>query len=100
MLGIKNVKISIESPNMNAYAERFIGSIRREALDWFVLVTEKQVENIVKKYIFYYNNYRMRQGINGVPIKYTPMVKGACYVYACSFWVASSLLQERFLKNI
>ena len=75
-LSIKNVRISVEAPNMNPFAERFIGSIRREALDWFVIFTVSQLENIVKKYIFYYNNYRMHQGIQDVPVGYTPLEKG------------------------
>jgi len=43
---------------MNAYIERIIGSIRREALDHFLLISEKQVRKIVQEYIDYYNHYR------------------------------------------
>jgi transposase InsO family protein len=75
-LGIRDLRISVKAPDMNAYAERFIGSIRREALDWYVLFTERQVEKIIKEYIFYYNNYRMHQGIETVPGGYTPQTKG------------------------
>ena len=34
---------------MNAYTERVIGTIRREALDYFLLVTERQVRNVVSE---------------------------------------------------
>ena len=61
---------------MNAFEERFVGSIRREALDWFVIFTDSQLENIIKRYVFYYNNYRMHQGIHGVPGGYYPQDKG------------------------
>ncbi|QEN04185.1 hypothetical protein EW093_05525 [Thiospirochaeta perfilievii] len=58
---------------MNAYAERFIKSIRKECLDWFIIFKEKQLRNIIKEYIHNYNNYRPHQGINGIPNgKYPP----------------------------
>jgi len=64
---IQNTNTSIASPNMNAFTERVIGTIRREALDHFLLFSEKQVRNIVRKFIDYYNNHRIHQGINDIP---------------------------------
>jgi hypothetical protein len=51
---------------MNAYTERVIGSIRREALDHFLLFTEKQVRKIVREYVAYYNHLRSHQGISRI----------------------------------
>ena len=34
---IKEVVISVSSPNMDAIAERFVGSVRREAINWFII---------------------------------------------------------------
>ena len=65
--GIKGVNISTSAPNMNAYTERFNGTIRREALDHFLLFSEKQVQKIVTEYIEYYNHLRPHQGINKIP---------------------------------
>ena len=64
---IKGVSISTSAPNMNAYVERVNGTIRREALDHFLLFSEKQVRNIVSEFIEYYNTKRMHQGINKIP---------------------------------
>ena len=47
LYGIKGVKTSIQAPNMNAIAERFVGSIRREALDYVILFHENQIKNIL-----------------------------------------------------
>lgn len=52
---------------MNAYVERLNGTISREALDHFLLFSEKQVRNIVSEFIEYYNTKRMHQGIDKIP---------------------------------
>ena len=61
--GIEGVSTSIQAPNMNAHVERFIGSLRREALDWFVIFGERQLRRILTEYIAYYNTRRPHQGI-------------------------------------
>ncbi len=65
--GIKGVNICTSAPNMNANVERLNGTIRREALDHFLLFSEKQVRKIVSEFVEYYNNQRMHQGINKIP---------------------------------
>ena len=64
---IKAVNTSSEAPNMNVYVERLIGSVRREALDHFLLFSEKQVRGIVSEYVDYYNTMRPHQGIHRIP---------------------------------
>ncbi len=49
--GIKGVRTSIQAPNMNSIAERFVGSVRREALDHFLIINRNQVKNILAEYI-------------------------------------------------
>jgi len=61
--GIKDVCTSVKAPNMNSIAERFIGSVRREALDYFLIMNKKQLKNIQTEYIDYYNSMRPHQGI-------------------------------------
>jgi transposase InsO family protein len=55
------------SPNMNAYAERFIRSVRQECLNFFIIFSYNQLFKIIKGYIGYYNNYRPHQGLDGIP---------------------------------
>ena len=76
-LGIKKVPTSVESPNMNAFAERFVGSLRREALYSFIIVNYKQLYSIVHEYIDYYNSLRPHQGIDqNIPKGYDPQLSG------------------------
>jgi len=62
--GIKDVCTSVKAPNMNSIDERFIGSVRREALDYFLILNKKQLKNIITEYIDYYNTLRPHQGID------------------------------------
>lgn len=65
--GIEGVPTSIQAPNMNAIAERFVRSIRNEALDNFILINQKQISKIITSYVEYYNSMRPHQGINSIP---------------------------------
>jgi putative transposase len=64
---IKGINICTSAPNMNAFVERLNGSIRREALDHFLLFSENQVRKIIKDYVDYYNHLRPHQTIKGIP---------------------------------
>jgi len=56
LLGIKNIRIFPGAPNMNAHVERFVGSVRRELLDNFIIFSYSQLFTLMKKYVSYYNN--------------------------------------------
>jgi putative transposase len=58
MLDIREVVIAPRSPWQNAYAERVIGSIRRECLDHAVVIGERHLRAILTKYVDYYNGSR------------------------------------------
>ena len=45
------------SPNMND-AERFVRSVRAECLDWMIVFNQKQLRNIMREYVKYYNTVR------------------------------------------
>ncbi|MBL7006576.1 MAG: transposase [Spirochaetia bacterium] len=70
--GINGVTTCVASPNMNVYIERFIGTrfigtLRREAFDNFLVISEKQIKHIIENYVRYYNNQRPHQGLNRIP---------------------------------
>jgi putative transposase len=58
MLDIREAVIAPRSPWQNAYAERVIGSIRRECLDHVVVIGERHLLSILSKYVDYYNGTR------------------------------------------
>ncbi len=57
-LGLHEVPIAPRSPWQNGYAERFIGSLRRECLDHVLVLKERQALRILSDYIRYYNGSR------------------------------------------
>ena len=57
-LGLREVLTAPRSPWQNAYAERFIGSLRRECLDHVIVLNERHIQRILADYIRYYNRAR------------------------------------------
>ena len=57
-LAIREVIVAPRSPWQNPYAERVIGSIRRECLDHIVVIGERHLRGILSKYVDYYNDTR------------------------------------------
>ena len=57
-MGIRDRPTSARSPWQNGYAERLIGSIRRECLDHVVVFSERHLRNLLRSYQKYYNEYR------------------------------------------
>jgi putative transposase len=54
-IGINEVITAVRSPWQNAYAERLIGSIRRECLDHIVVGNERGLRRVLHAYVTYYN---------------------------------------------
>jgi hypothetical protein len=57
-MGIRDRPTSPRSPWQNAYAERLIGSIRRECLDHVVVFGERHLRHALLSYMNYYNEVR------------------------------------------
>jgi transposase InsO family protein len=58
ILELREAVIAPRSPWQNAYAERVIGSIRRECLDHVVVIGERHLRGILSTYVDYYNGTR------------------------------------------
>ena len=52
------------APVANAYAERWIGSIRRALLDRTIIWNQRQLERLVIDYIEHYNSHRPHRSID------------------------------------
>jgi putative transposase len=68
-LGIREVRIAPRAPWQNPFVERVIGSLRRECLDHFVILSEAHLRRLLHSYRAYYNHSRPHQGLeNNSPI--------------------------------
>jgi transposase InsO family protein len=54
-MGIRDRPIAPRSPWQNPYAERLIGSIRRECLDHVIIFNEAHLRRVLRTYANYYN---------------------------------------------
>ena len=62
-VGVRCLKMPKRSPNLNAYSESFVRTIKRECLDKMILFCEKHVRHVIDEYIDHYNKERPHQGI-------------------------------------
>ena len=62
--GVKTVKLPARSPDLNAYAERFVLSIKSECLAQIIPLGERHLRTAVKEYTEHYHVERNHQGLN------------------------------------
>jgi transposase InsO family protein len=71
-MGIRDKPIAPASPWQNAFAERLIGSIRRECVDHVIVLGETHLRQVLKSYAGYYNNFRTHRSLNKDAPVYRP----------------------------
>ncbi len=64
--GVEPVRLPPRSPNLNAFAERFVRSIKEESLKHFVLFGERSLRHVVREYLAHYHTERNHQGIENM----------------------------------
>src|SRR5262249_38600672 len=62
-VGIKSVKLPPRSPNLNAYAERFVRSIKESCLERMILFGEESLRIAIDNFVAHYHSERNHQGL-------------------------------------
>jgi transposase InsO family protein len=62
--GIESVKLPPRSPNLNAYAERFVRTIKENCLDQMILFGEDALRKEVHEFLAHYHHERNHQGLD------------------------------------
>jgi hypothetical protein len=61
--GITVIRTPIQAPQANAYAERFVRSVRAECLDWLLIIGRRHLEHVLRIYTQHYNRERPHRAL-------------------------------------
>jgi transposase InsO family protein len=63
-LGVRQIRISPRSPWQNGYAERWVGTFRRELLDHVIVLGERHLLRLIRQHVAYYNEDRPHMSLD------------------------------------
>ncbi|MCZ6736162.1 MAG: integrase core domain-containing protein, partial [Planctomycetota bacterium] len=66
--GVTPVRLPPRSPDLNAYAERFVRSIKSECIDRMIVIGERHLRTAISEYVEHYHAERNHQGLENAII--------------------------------
>ena len=73
--GAKVLVTPVQAPNANAYAERWVRTVRTECLDWLLIVSRGHLEQVLRIYLQRYNQHRPHRALGlepPIPLRVRP----------------------------
>jgi len=71
--GARVVRSAVQAPRMNAIAERWVGSCRRELLDRTLIWNQRHLMTVLREYEDFYNTHRLHRALNhAAPLRPLP----------------------------
>ena len=64
-LGLARLRIALRSPWQNGFAERWVGTARREIVDHVIVLGEHHLRRLLREYVAYYNADRPHMSLEG-----------------------------------
>jgi putative transposase len=61
--GVRVIHTPIRAPQANAYAERFVRTVRTECLDHLLILGRRHLEQVLRIYVQHYNRERPHRGL-------------------------------------
>jgi putative transposase len=66
-VSIEVLKTPVRAPRANAYAERWVGTVRRELLDWMLIFGRRHLQSVMHEYVNHYNVHRPHRSLEQAP---------------------------------
>ena len=70
--GTRVIRTPVRSPQANSFADRFVGTLRRECLDHVLILGEQRLRSILAQYARHSNGHRPHQGLRQEPPQRQP----------------------------
>jgi putative transposase len=61
--GIRILRTPVRAPRANAFAERFVGTVRRECLDRMLIFGRRHLDRVLAEYLVHYNGHRPHRSL-------------------------------------
>ena len=74
-MGIKPIQISYRSPWQNGIAERWVGNVRRDILDYVIILSQNHALELINEYVEYYNKDRTHYSLDKDTPEHRPILK-------------------------
>jgi hypothetical protein len=65
--GAEVLLMPVQAPNANAYAERWVRTVRTECLDWLLIIGRGHLEQVLRVYAAHYNAHRPHRALGLEP---------------------------------
>jgi putative transposase len=65
--GIRVIHTPVRAPKANAVAERFVATVRRECLDWLLIVNRRHLQHVLCEFVEHYNAHRPHRALGLAP---------------------------------
>src|ERR1019366_5857162 len=65
--GIRVIRTPVRAPKANAVAERFVGTVRRECLDWLLIANRRHLQHVLREFVNHYNGHRPHRALELAP---------------------------------
>ena len=63
-IGVETIRTPVASPRANAFAERFVRTVRQDCLDHLLVVSQRHLEALLAEYVCHYNEARPHRGLD------------------------------------